>query len=99
MDIDVAELLVSSAILVGPERALAAAIDGTGAAAVAGALPYMERAALTPHTRDRARRHDVALKELRESAARATNTKLPELAEVRRVRLRDFLYTGLIALA
>jgi glycosyltransferase 2 family protein len=99
LDIDVAELLVSSTVLVGPKRALAAAIHGVGGEAIAGALPYLERAALTPHTRDLARRNDVAIKELREAAGEATNTKLPELADVRRVRARDFLYTGLIALA
>jgi uncharacterized membrane protein YbhN (UPF0104 family)/tRNA A-37 threonylcarbamoyl transferase component Bud32 len=99
LDIDVAELLVSATVLVGPDRALAAAIDGVGAERIAAALPYLERAALTPHTRDLARRHDVAIKQLRESAGAATHTKLPELAEVRRVRLRDFLFTGLIALA
>ena len=99
LDIDVAELLVSSTILVGPQRALAAAMDGIGDHAVVGALPYLERAALTPHTRDRARRHDVPLKQLRESAAQATHTKLPQLADVRRVRARDFLFTALIAVA
>lgn len=99
IDIDVAELLVACTVLVGPDRALRAACDRKGMAAVAGALPYMERAALTPHLRDLARHHDVALKSLRESAAKATNEKLPELAPMHRVRARDFLFTGLIALA
>ena len=54
LDIDVAELLVSSTVLVGPERALAAAIRGIGdqrgrgRAAVPGA-----RRADTPHARPR----------------------------------------------
>ena len=99
LDIDVAELLVACTVLVGPERALRAACDRKGEAALAGALPYLERAALTPHLRDLARHHDVALKSLRESAAAATNEKLPELAPMHRVRARDFLFTGLIALA
>jgi uncharacterized membrane protein YbhN (UPF0104 family)/tRNA A-37 threonylcarbamoyl transferase component Bud32 len=99
LDIDVAELLVSTTVLVGPDRALHAACSGKGKEAIAAALPYMERAALTPHTRDLARHEDVALKELREAAAKETGTKLPELVPLRRVRLRDFLYTGLIALA
>jgi glycosyltransferase 2 family protein len=99
LDIDVAELLVACTVLVGPERALRAACDGKGQTAVAGALPYLERAALTPHLRDLARHHDVALKSLRQSAAAATNEKLPELAPMHRVRARDFLFTGLIALA
>ena len=99
LDIDVAELLVSSTVLVGPERALAAAIRGIGDQPIASALPYLERAALTPHTRDLARRNDVAIKKLRASAAEATQTPLPELAEVRRVRPRDFFFTALIAVA
>ncbi len=99
LDIDVAELLVACTVLVGPERALQAACDHKGETAVAGALPYLERAALTPHLRDLARHHDVALKSLRESAAAATNEKLPELAPMHRVRARDFLFTALIALA
>jgi uncharacterized membrane protein YbhN (UPF0104 family)/tRNA A-37 threonylcarbamoyl transferase component Bud32 len=99
LDIDVAELLVACTVLVGPERALRAACHGKGMQAVAGALPYLERAALTPHLRDLARHHDVALKSLRAEAAAATNEKLPELAAIHRVRPRDFLFTGLIAFA
>ncbi len=99
IDIDIAELLVACTVLVGPERALRAACDRKGMQAVAGALPYMERAALTPHLRDLARHHDVALKSLRQGAAAATNEKVPELAQVHRVRARDFLFTGLIAFA
>jgi hypothetical protein len=38
--LDVAELLVACTVMVGPERALRAAIDGVGTDAVAGALPY-----------------------------------------------------------
>ena len=38
--------------------------------AVAGALPYLQRAALTPHLRDLARSHEVDLKELRAAAGR-----------------------------
>ena len=72
IDIDVAELLVACTVLVGPERALRAACAGPGDQAVAGALPYMERAALTPHLRDLAHDHDVALKKLREAAAEQT---------------------------
>ena len=41
IDIDVAELLVSSTVVVGADRALAAAIHGCGAPAIAGALPYL----------------------------------------------------------
>jgi glycosyltransferase 2 family protein len=99
IDIDVAELLVATTVLVGPDRALDSALHGAGAAAVKGAIPFLERAALTPHVRDLAHDHEVELKALREKAAAATHEKVPELVPLRRVRARDFLYTALVALA
>ncbi|HEY4348503.1 MAG TPA: hypothetical protein VGM80_13025, partial [Gaiellaceae bacterium] len=90
LDIDVAELLVACTVLVGPDRALRAACHGRGAGAVASALPYLERAALTPHLRDLAHARDVELKSLRSAAAAATGAKLPEIVPLRRVRPRDF---------
>ena len=80
LDIDVAELLVACTVLVGPDRALRAAIDGAGVDVVAGALPYLQRAALTPHVRDLARTHEVALDDLRTAAAEATGEESPEIA-------------------
>ncbi len=65
LDIDVAELLVATSIAAGPERALSAALDSVGPDVVAAALPFLQRAALTPHLRDRASQHEVKLKELR----------------------------------
>jgi uncharacterized membrane protein YbhN (UPF0104 family)/tRNA A-37 threonylcarbamoyl transferase component Bud32 len=99
IDIDVAELLVACTVLVGPDRALAAAVRGAGEKAVAGALPYLERGALTPHLRDLARHNDVALEQLRKSSAAATNEQLPDIVPLRRVRPRDVLTTALVILA
>jgi glycosyltransferase 2 family protein len=99
LHIDVAELLVACTVLAGPERALKAALAGAGPDAVKGAIPYLERAALSPHTRDLAHDHEVELKKLREAAAEATGEKVPELVPIHRVRPRDFVMTGLIALA
>jgi uncharacterized membrane protein YbhN (UPF0104 family)/tRNA A-37 threonylcarbamoyl transferase component Bud32 len=96
LDIDVAELLVACTVLVGPDRTLRAAIDGAGVDAVAGAMPYLQRAGLTPHVRDLARTHEVALKDLRAAAAEATGTQEPEIAPLRRVRPRDLLVTALV---
>jgi uncharacterized membrane protein YbhN (UPF0104 family) len=97
--LDVAELLVASTVLAGPERALKAALAGTGLDTLKGAIPYLERAALSPHERDLAHDHEVQLKKLREAAAEATHEKVPELVPIHRVRPRDFLMTALIALA
>ena len=89
LDRDIAELLVACCVLVGPERALRMAVDAGWSDAVARALPYLQRAALTPHLRDLSRSHEVDLKKLRAAAAATTNTAEPQIAPLRRVRLKD----------
>ena len=99
LDIDVAELLVACTVMVGPDRALAAAIAGVGAAPVGRALPYLQRAALTPHVRDLARDADVALGDLRTAAAAASGQDVPDLVPMRRIHARDFLVTALVGVS
>ncbi len=91
LDIDVAELLVATCCLVGPERTLARAVQAGFGNALARAQPYLQRAALTPHTRDLARTHEIRLKDLRGAVGEATGTALPETAEMRRIRPKDVL--------
>jgi uncharacterized membrane protein YbhN (UPF0104 family) len=88
---------VACTVSVGPSRALQAAVEGVGVDAVKGALPYLQRAALTPHLRDLARSHDVALDRLRTETAAGTGSKPVELAKLRRIRLRDFVVTAAVA--
>ena len=95
LDIDVAELLVSCTILVGPERALNTAVDAGWRGAIGRALPYLQRAALTPHLRDLARTHEIDLKNLRAAAAAATGKEEPELVTLRRVRAKDLFLVQL----
>jgi uncharacterized membrane protein YbhN (UPF0104 family)/tRNA A-37 threonylcarbamoyl transferase component Bud32 len=99
LDIDVAELLVASTVLVGPDRALRKAADAGWGEAIGRVLPYLQRAALTPHLRDLARSHEVDLKNLRSAAAEATGQEVPELAPLRRVRPKDLLMTAALAFA
>jgi uncharacterized membrane protein YbhN (UPF0104 family)/tRNA A-37 threonylcarbamoyl transferase component Bud32 len=99
LDIDIAELVVACAVLVGPERTLSKAIAAGWGDAIERVLPYLQRAALTPHLRDLARSHEVGLKDLRAAAAKATGTEEPELAPLRRVRPRDLLLTALLIFA
>jgi glycosyltransferase 2 family protein len=99
LDIDAAEMLVACTVLVGPERALSRAVESGRGAAIARALPYLQRAALTPHLRDLARSHEVGLKKLRAEVAAATGQKAPEVAPLRRIRPRDFLLTALVIFA
>jgi uncharacterized membrane protein YbhN (UPF0104 family)/tRNA A-37 threonylcarbamoyl transferase component Bud32 len=99
LDIDVAELLVACCVLVGPERTLAKAIEAGFGDVLGRALPYLQRAALTPHLRDLARTHEVGLKDLRTAAAAATGQEAPEVAPLRRVRPRDLLLTAALVFA
>ena len=86
LDLDVAELLVACAILVGPERALRMAVASGWGDVIARVLPYLQRAALTPHLRDLARTHEVDLEDLRVAVAAATGTEEPEIAPLLRIR-------------
>jgi glycosyltransferase 2 family protein len=94
LDIDVAELLVACTVLVGHERALQKAIEAGWGDAIGRSLPYLQRAALTPHLRDLAHAHEVDLKRLRAAAASATGQEAPEVAPLRRMRPKDLLLTA-----
>jgi glycosyltransferase 2 family protein len=96
LDIDVAELLVACAVLVGPTRALHTAVDGVGVDVVKGSLPYLQRAALTPHLRDLARAQQVSVDHLRSQAALETGSDPVEPVQLRRIRPRDFLITAAV---
>jgi uncharacterized membrane protein YbhN (UPF0104 family) len=85
---DVAELLVSTAILVGDDRAVAAARAGLGDDAVVEALPYLQPAALSRDLRtDRHHRKERSnqVESVRAAAAAATGTDEPPLQELHRV--------------
>jgi glycosyltransferase 2 family protein len=99
LDIDAAELAVACTVLVGPERALNHAIEAGWKDNLVRILPYLQRAALTPHLRDLARSHEVGLKQLRADAAAATGQKTTEVAPLRRIRPRDVLLTAALIFA
>jgi glycosyltransferase 2 family protein len=99
LDMDVAELLVACTVLVGPERTLDRAVAVGRTEAIARALPYLQRAALTPHLRDLARTHEVDLKKLRSAVATVTGTEAPEVASLHRVRLKDLLLMAALIFA
>jgi glycosyltransferase 2 family protein len=99
LDMDLAELLVACTVLVGPERTLGKAVAAGWGDDVARVLPYLQRAALTPHLRDLARAHEVGLKDLREEAAKATGQEVPAIVPLRRMRPRDLLLTALLGVA
>lgn len=87
LDIDLAELLVATSIATSPQRALASA------------LPYVQREALTPHLRDLARGHELRLEELRRAVAAETGVELPDIAPLHRLRVRDLALMAAVMLA
>jgi uncharacterized membrane protein YbhN (UPF0104 family) len=85
---DVAELLVSTALLVGDDRAVAAARAGLGDDAITEALPYLQPAALSPDMRVGRRQRKARSKEVesvRAAAAQAVGVDEPPLQELHRV--------------
>lgn len=92
---DVAELLVSSARIVGNDRAIAAAISGLGPDAVMGALPLLQPAALSrdlrPAKRGPAKAFRKQVSDLRDGIAKATGTEVPPLQELHRVSTTNLL--------
>jgi glycosyltransferase 2 family protein len=100
---DVAHLLAATTAIVGPDRAVAAAVDGVGPEAVTNALPLLQLGALSDVTRSALERapSEDALAELRERAAAAVGTEPPELQELFRVNPRRLLLAigALVAIA
>ena len=89
LDNDVAELLATTTLLVGPERAVAAAVAVLGRPAVARALPELHALALTAETRRRLRASPDGLRRLRQQVAVGTGI---DLALVEPFRIRSGLY-------
>jgi uncharacterized membrane protein YbhN (UPF0104 family) len=85
LDRDVACAMAALSLAVGPRRAVAAAVRTLPAGAVAGALPFFQRAALSSALSRDLRNRKPVLKALREEGAAAAGLEVPELAEARRI--------------
>ncbi|RZS79964.1 undecaprenyl-diphosphatase [Motilibacter rhizosphaerae] len=87
---DTAELLVTTAHLVGPDRAVRAAVAALGADAVGAALPLLQAGVLSRAARRIVglprRQLGERLEELRATVAAAVGTDVPELLQLQRVR-------------
>lgn len=82
---DRVDLLVTTAALVGDERALGAAGRALGDDGVAELLPLLESAALSPPARRALHDQKRQLKDLRDAAAAWSGVEVPELAQLRRI--------------
>jgi uncharacterized membrane protein YbhN (UPF0104 family) len=96
---DRAQLLMTTAVLAGGERALRAAVDALGAAGSAALLPYLQSASFTPTLRRGLRAAGIDADEFRTQAAAAIGVEPPELVQLRRVTVRSAVQIGLLVLA
>ncbi len=88
---DVATMLATTSALVGPERAVRAAIGVMGSPCIEAALPLLQPAALAAAPLSGARRREVVagLGRLREVGAAAVGIGTPELTRIYRIGRRS----------
>lgn len=97
LDQDVAQMLVTTTLVAGPERAVASALDTVGADVVAAALPLVQKPALTHLTRTALHRDKHLLERLQAEITRSTGTAVLEPVELRRVKpLNVLMVVGLL---
>jgi undecaprenyl-diphosphatase len=88
---DVAELLVDISLLVGEQRAVAAAVAELGAEAVAASLPLLQPLALASSVRRRLRGDTGRLARVQEEVRRQTGAGEIELDRLERIRPRTLV--------
>ncbi len=94
---DRAQLLVTTALAVGPDRAVSAALAVVGKDAFAGVLPFLQPAVLDRETRRVLRERDWSMDDLMKRAADGVGGEPPELEQLRRVTVRSIVILALIA--
>jgi uncharacterized membrane protein YbhN (UPF0104 family) len=96
---DRAQLLVTTALIAGPDRAVAVAVGQLGADELSELLPYLQPAALTAGSRRAVRAGpDRDLSSLRTLAAQAAGRQPPALEPLRRVTWASLMQAALLAL-
>ena len=95
---DRAQVLVATALGVGPRRAAAAAAAALGTDDLQQVLPLLQPAAFERPTRHAVAERDWDLEDLRTACADAAGAELPKLAQLRRVSIQSIGVVLLIAL-
>jgi len=95
---DYAELLASTAVVVGPDRAVAAAMNVVGKEGVAEALPWVQPLALSSATRTQLSKSEGYAR-LRSVAAAAIDVDEVEYEKIERVKPGTLLILGSVAIA
>ena len=99
---DRAQVLVTTSLAVGRERAIAAAVKALGPETAAEILPYLQPAVLDRVTRRVLRDEDWSIDDLRDELSTAIGVEPPELERLRRVTMRSVatvVIVGLVAYA
>lgn len=96
---DLAQLLVTTALLGGTDETLAVAADRLGADGLASVIPYLQIAALGPNLRSEVRASDLDLDDLRAATAAAAEADEPAMANLRRVSRSTLLQATLLSAA
>jgi glycosyltransferase 2 family protein len=91
MDLDVAELLASLALLVGPDRAAASAASVIGTEGLAAAAPLLQPMALSAGTRGELGARKGLLTQTRSTVAAHSGRNADELAKIQRVKPKTLL--------
>ena len=97
--IDLAQLLVTCALLSDGDAAVDVARRRLGAEGLAGVLPYLQVAALGTRLRAAIATAELDLDDLRALAASAAGVEEPKLAKLRRVSTGSVVRAGLLAAA
>ncbi len=95
---DRACLLVATAMTVGRDAAVTAAIDAIGTDGLAEVLPYLQPAVLNGDMGRAVRDEEWTLEELRAAAVEATGVEAPPLEKIKRVTPASVATVALIAL-
>jgi hypothetical protein len=96
---DEAQAIVTTALLVGEEPSLLAALDALGPEGLTAALPFVQETALTGHQRRSLKTAELDLERMRTRAAELTGAEAPALQRLRRVTVGTIVQVALIALA
>jgi uncharacterized protein (TIRG00374 family) len=99
LDQDVAQFVVSTAVDVGAERAVADAVAVVGKEAVAAAAPRMQPLALAGATRSALKGKKELLAAIQEEVLARTDLETVQLAKLERVRPRTVVMTALLFMA
>ena len=96
---DVAAMLVLSTVIVGEDRAIAAARRSQGDDALTAMLPVLQSASLNPRLRTRVKKQKLKIKDLRKETAAAIGVDVPDVEQLTRVTWKSVLMVVFVGYA